>query len=372
MIERKIISDKLNKFQPIILGYIPICFVLFSIVFLLMRFPSVAAQGITDGIDLSLGTLIPTLFPFMVLSSLMIEQHIFDNIPKPLKSLFRAIFSVDGSSIGVIILSMIGGLPLGCKMTAQLYESGKISRCNGRRMMLFCFCMGPAFTIGSVGLFMLSSQKAGVVIYASLILSTLTIGILSRFFEYEDSVYLPSNSHEIKQPFSISLVRSVSDASKAMLNVCAWVIIFSCIINLTEVIPMNESVRFFLGCILEVSNGAYLASGNLPLPIIAGIIGFGGFCGHCQVMPYIIRLKLKYKFFLVSRIIGGALSVIYCKVLLNFFPISYEVFSLGTLPNEKAFGVSSWVSIGMLFTAALFLLGDSTAIKIKSKKDHRN
>ena len=372
MIKRKIISDKPDKYSPVILGYIPISFMLFFIAFLLIRFPSVAAQGITNGIDLSLGTLIPTLFPFMVLSSLMIEQRIFDNIPKPIKNLSRAIFSVEGSNIGVIILSLIGGLPIGCKMAAQLYESGKISRCNGRRMMLFCFCMGPAFTIGSVGLFMLSSQKAGAVIYASLILSALTIGILSRFFESEDSVYLPVKASETKLPFSISLVRSVSDASKAMLNVCAWVIIFSCISNLTQVMPMNESARFFLGCILEVTNGAYLASGNLPLPIIAGIIGFGGLCGHCQIMPYIIRLKLKYKFFLVSRIISGALSVVYCKVLLEIFPVSYEVFSLGTLPSEKAFGVSSWVSLGMLFTAALFLLGDSTAIKIKSKKDHRN
>jgi sporulation integral membrane protein YlbJ len=367
MTERKIIYRKLNKSSAVILGYIPISFIMFFIAFLLMRFPSVAAQGITDGIDLSLGTLIPTLFPFMVLSSLMIEQHIFDNIPKPLKNLSEALFSLDGLCLGVIILSLIGGLPLGCKMTAQLYENGKISRWSARRMMLFCFCMGPAFTIGSVGLFMLSSQKAGVLIYASLVLSALSVGVLSKFFENEDSIYLPAKTYETKPPFSVSLVRSVSDGGKAILNVCAWVIIFSCIINLAEVLPINESVQFFLDCTLEVTNAAYLASGNLPLPIIAGIIGFGGLCGHCQVMPYIIKLKLNYKYFLVSRIISGALAVIYCKVLLKIFPVSYEVFSVGTLPTEKAFGISSWVSIGMLFTAALFLLGDSTAIKIKSK-----
>ena len=89
-------------------------------------------------------------------------------------------------------------------------------------------------------------------------------------------------------------------------------------------------------------------------------------------MPYLIKLHLKYKYFFVSRIIGGALAVIYCKILLNFFPVTYEVFSLGTLPDESAMGVSSYVSLAMLFSAGLFLLGDSTAIKIKIKKDHRN
>ena len=372
MSERESISDKINKYYPILLGYIPISFTLFFIGFLLLRFPSVAAQGISNGIDLSLGTLIPTLFPFIILSTLMVEQQIFDYIPKSLKRISRAVFDIDGSCLGVIVLSLIGGLPLGCKLISQLYEKGRISRCNGRRMALFCFCMGPAFTIGSVGLFMLSSEKAGFILYASVVLSAMTIGVLSRFFEAEDNVYLPTKFSDSKQPFSVSLVRSVSDGSKAMLNVCAWVIVFSCISKLTEVLPMDESARFFLGCISEVTNGAYLASGNMSLPIIAGIIGFGGLCGHCQVMPYIIKLHLKYKYFLVARIISGALSVIYCKFLLSFFPVSYEVFALGSLPTDKAFGVSAHVSLAMLFSAGLFLIGDSTAITIKSKKDHRN
>lgn len=371
MSEKKIISPKAKKYFPLVLGYIPVSFLLFFTAFMLMRFPSVTAQGISDGIDLSLGTLIPTLYPFMILSTLMVEQQVFDHIPKVLKNITKHLFGLDGSCLGVIILSFIGGLPIGCKTAAQMYESGKISRTASRRLMLFCFCMGPAFAVSSVGLFMLSSPKAGFIIYASLILSALTVGVLSRFFETEDCVFLPEKATDTKLPFSISLVRSVSDGSKAMLNVCAWVIIFSCIGKLTEVLPINDSLKFFFGCILEVTNGAYLASGNLPLPIIAGIIGFGGLCGHCQVMQYLIKLKLRYKYFLVARIISGALSVIYCKILLDFFPVTYEVFSLGTLPSEKAFGISSWVSLAMMFSAGLLLIGDSTAIKIKTKKDHR-
>ena len=371
MRERKVISEKIKKYSPVIFGYVPVCFMIFFTAFLLMMFPSAAAQGISDGIDLSLGTLIPTLFPFMILSTIMVEQHIFDNIPKQLHIISNVLFSMDSSCIGVFILSLVGGLPIGCKITSQLYENGRVSRCQARRMSLFCFCMGPAFTISSVGIFMLSSKNAGVILYVSIILSALTLGILSRFFESEDNVYLPEKNSDIKPPFSISLVRSVSDGSKAMLNICAWVIIFSCVGRLIEILPMDETVRFFLECISEVTNGAYIASGNLPLPIIAGIVGFGGLCGHCQVMPYITKLHLRYKYFLVARIISGALSVIYCKLLLNFFPVTYEVFAIGTLPNESAISISARVSLAMLISAGLFLIGDNTAVTIKAKKDHR-
>ncbi len=365
------ISIKLKKYSPAVLSYIPLSFTLFFIAFLLLRFPETAAQGISDGIDLSLGTLIPTLYPFMVLSTLIIELCIFDRIPDFLGRLSSFLFALEGKCLGTIILSMIGGLPLGCKMTSEMYEKGEISRSQGRRMLLFCYCCGPAFAVSSVGLYMMGSKKAGVIIYASIILSSLTVGILSRFFEEEDNFYVKSKSNDTDGNFSSCFVRSVSKGSTAMLSVCSWVILFSSVGRLIEILPINRSVSFFLGCILEVTNGAYTASGKLPLPIIAGIIGFGGLCGHCQVMPYVIKLRLKYKFFFTSRIICGALSVIYCKALLVFFPVSYEVFSLGTLPPQNASGISWGVSVAMLFLAGLFLLGDSTVIRIKAKKDHR-
>ena len=360
-----------KKIPAATLCYILVSFSILFIAFLLLRFPETAAQGISDGIDLSLGTLIPTLYPFLVLSILIIELRIFDRIPKALSNISYFIFSLDGKCLGAIILSIIGGLPLGCKIASELYEKGAISRSQGKRLLLFCYCCGPAFAISSVGLYMLGSKKSGVIIYASLILSVITTGILSRFFETEDNYFLTAKDDNTSDSFSAKLVRSVSDGSVAILSICGWVILFSSVNRLIEAIPLNSSVRFFLSCILEMTNGAYTASGNLPLPIVAGIIGFGGLCGHCQVMPYIIKLRLKYKYFLTSRIICGALSVIYCKILLEIFPVTYDVFSIGTLPSQSSTVISSSISVAMLFSAGLFLIGDSTVIKIKAKKDHR-
>lgn len=364
----KNILSQYQRYTAVITGYIPISFAVFFTGFLLLRYPEVSAQGISDGIDLCLGTLIPTLFPFMVISTLMIKEKLFDRIPYILKRLTETIFSLDGKCLGAIIISMVGGLPVGCKIAADLYESGEISQSQARRLTLFCYCTGPAFTVSSVGLYMLGSKKAGALIYVSLVLSAVSVGVLSRFFEDDDNLYLHTKSPDKKDIFSANLVNSVSSGSGAMLNICAWVILFSCIVKLTEILSSDKALSFFLSCILEVTNGAYLASGNMPLPIVAGIIGFGGLCGHCQVMPYLVKLKMKYKFFFVSRVVCAALSVIYCKLLTDIFPVSYEVFSMGTLPSEKASGVSSAVSVAMLFTAGLFLLGDSAVIRIKRKQ----
>ena len=362
----------INKSSKIIFRYIITAFAVFTIGFMLLRFPETASQGISDGVDLSLGTLIPSLFPFMVLSTFIIETGFFRRIGKIADIIMLRLFSLSGSCLRVIILSMIGGLPLGCKMISELYSKGEISLVHGRRMMLFCFCTGPAFTISSVGMYMLGSKQAGAVIYISLILSSLTVGILSRFFGEDSNKNLSVQQDLCSPQISVNLVKAVSTGSTAMLGVCAWVIVFSCLMCLIEILPLSQSLKFAIFTLLEVTNGVRFASGTLSLPLIAGIISFGGFCGHCQVMPYIINLRLKYKYFLTSRIVGASLSVIFCELLMKIIPVSYEVFSMGTLPSESDLTVSAVYSISMLATAGLFLLGDSAVFRIKTKKDHRN
>ncbi len=361
----------IKKIPSVVFYYILVTFGIFFIGFMLLRYPETASQGISDGVDLSLGTLIPSLYPFMVLSTLIIELGIFNQMPGFLEKISYKLFSLDGKALGVIIMSLIGGLPLGCKMTSELYERGEITQNQGHRLVLFCYCCGPAFTISSVGLYMLGSKEAGTVIYASLLLANMTVGILSRFFGEEDDYRLQRKAHVDTQSFSVSLVKAVSSGSTAMLSICAWVILFSGINRLVEILPLSDSIKLFFYTVSEVTNGVRISAGSLSLPIISGIIGFGGLCGHCQVIPYIIKLRLNYKYFLTSRIVCAALSVVYCEALLKVFPVSYQVFSVGSLPEKSSLGVSAVYSISMLATAGLFLLGDSAVFRIKSKKDHR-
>lgn len=360
-----------SKTEPLhIISFLPLTFIIFFIAFMLLRFPETASQGITDGVDLSIGILIPSLYPFMILSTFITETGIFQKTPDFIDKLAEKLFALNGSCIYVIVLSLVGGLPMGCKMTSELYEKGKITANQGQRLMMFCYCCGPAFTISSVGMYILGSKSAGAILFASLVLSSLTVGILSRIFNNADSKksYIKSDSQQ--QTLSVSLVKSVSQGSSAMLNICAWVILFSCINRLVEILPINDQLRIFSYSVLEVTNAVYALSGKMSLPIIAGVIGFGGLCGHCQVMPYLLKLKLKYKYFITSRIVSGALAVIYCEALMKIIPVSYQVFSIGTRPPRTDLTASSILSISMLFLAGLFLIGDSTIIKIKTKKHH--
>ncbi len=348
--------------------YLSVIFLIFLFAFTVLRFPETSGQGISDGIDICLGTLIPSLYPFMVISSLIINLNLTELSERHLNRISNFIFKLPGKCLGIIFLSFVGGFPVGGKMIKEMYEKKEITASQGQRLLLFCVNPGPAFAVSSVGFYMLGSKKAGLIIYISLISASIIVGILSRFFsseEVNDEYCAKSLEPDI---FSQSLIKSVAAASTSMLGVCSWVIIFSCINKLLEITHYSDSLKMFLYCILEVTNGCLVSAGNLPVPIIAGIIGFGGICTHFQIMSAINKVNLKYKHFITARILCGALSVIICNFILNCFPVSYDVFSYGTLPKEVATGISLPVSLGMLLMCILSIFGDRIYIRIKGTK----
>ena len=61
----------------------------------------------------------------------------------------------------------------------------------------------------------------------------------------------------------------------------------------------------------------------------------------------------------MSRIVSGALSAIYCKVLLDFFPITETVMMTKSGLSVYTFSVSAPVSAAMLLTAGVYIINTS-------------
>lgn len=361
-------SIQSNKGRIFTFKYIISTFFIFILGFMFLKFPEATGQGISDGIDLCLGTLIPSLLPFLVISSLTVNLNTFKFFTKVFSKATNLLFRLPGKCLGVILMSMVGGYPVGSKMIYDLYACNEITLMQGKRLLLFCINPAPAFVISSVGFYMLGSKKAGVIIYLSVILSSFLLGFILRFFENEETATTNNFTENNTNSFSNEIVRSVLSSGKSMLFICIWVVLFSAISRLIDIIPFTPGFRMFLCCTLEVTNGCYLASGNLALPVIACIIGFGGICTHFQVVDTVRALKLRYKYFIISRIIHGALSAVICNLMLRIYPVSYDVFSVGTLPTVQVSSASYAFSVSMAAMCALIMLGEQFYIKINQKK----
>ncbi len=352
------INVNFNKASIFVIRYAISTFFLFTVAFILLRFPDCSAQGVKNGIDICLTALVPGLYPFMILTNLYISSKAAEMRFSPVDRICRFIFRLPGCCAAVIFFSLIGGLPIGAGMSAQLYERGLISKEQCGRMICFCVNPGPAFVISVVGLSALKSQKTGILIYVSLILSSLIIGIVSRFFGSEAETYKNSPVKEFSSERKSIVENAVIKSSKSIFAVCAWVVAFSCLSEMIINLGFSDGTNNFLMCVTEITKGSLVASENYPVPVVAAVIGFGGICGHFQLLRYVNAAELRYKYFLVSRVINSGLSAVICGLLLKIFPVAEETFSMGVKPERGELSGSVILSVLMIIMAALFILGD--------------
>ncbi len=360
--------NKMSRIYLFIARYLFSVFAVCSAAFILLKFSAYSASGVKKGIDICMNSLIPSLYPFMILTNYYALSELSDFNVRLINKLCSVLFRLPGCSAAVILFSFVGGLPVGAKMSAGLYERGLISKEQCRRMMCFCVNPGPAFVISAVGMNMLGSEATGVIIYVSLILSSVAMGIASRFFTTENESYINYAYIENREDYGSPLEKAVIRSSKSIFSICAWVVAFSCLNEITANLNINESLRLFILCTSEMTNGCLKASESFSAPIVAAVIGFSGFCGHLQLIGEINKVKLKYKYFLVGRIINSGLCAVICGFLLKCFPVAEETFSVGVKPEVSENSGSLVLSVLMLLMAFLFLIGDDYRLERKNTK----
>jgi hypothetical protein len=254
-------------------------------------------------------------------------------------------------------LSLIGGFPIGAKLTFELLDKGQITKNQAVRLNMFCMSGGPAFVILSVGLNMLNSKKAGVILFVSLTLSSIILGIISSVFDDKETINFSKNQKKISPSFALS--SAITDSINTILSICAWVILFSAIIECVS----NQHL-FYFKSVLEVTNGCILLAGRVNLPIICALLGFGGLCVHCQVFSYISASGLKYYKFLVFRALNAILSSTICYLIILRFPVEISTAVLNETTKVVPFSVSASSFIAVLVMCIILIFDIDSKKKV--------
>lgn len=316
----------------------------------LLVYPSYTTAGIKKGLLLLGENIIPSLFPFMVLSTYVSQSTATEFLARLIDKPSRKIWNVNGNGLIAVFLGLIGGYPVGAKTVSEFYTDGKLSQQEASKLMNWCVNPGPAFVITAVGTFMLKNTVSGIILYASNLLSCLYISIFTRFFNSIEIQKTPCNKS--KENSSNLLIKSVAVGSEGMLSTCGWVLTFSAVAALLDAMVTAKGLRLFLQCVTEVTTGCSICTQNrLPLPAISAVIGFGGFAVIAQVSPYLNKCGVSIKQFVCWKVVNGALSAFFCSGLLKLFPRGIAVFS-STAHTSPVPTLSDGISVAIV----LFLM----------------
>ena len=147
-----------------------------------LKYSELCAEGVRKGIELSVNKLIPSLFPFMVISEITVATSACKPLLKIFAKPLSKIFNISTEGALPFLLGMLFGFPIGIKTAISLYESGKIDRSELIRLSLFTSIPSPAFFISAVGEGLFGSTMLGLTLYLIALLFLSTFFSMQHYF----------------------------------------------------------------------------------------------------------------------------------------------------------------------------------------------
>ena len=229
-----------------------------------------ACDSAREALDLCFRTIIPSLFPFFLLSAFM-----------------------TGLGGGNLYFSgFLGGYPVGAQTLALWVKSGKLDQSAANRYLSWCSQAGPSFIFG-IAASQFPHMVYGWALWGIQILSALTV----KYFLCPSIRSMP----EKDRSGSPNLSSSMNTALQAMASVCGWVILFRVILGFLDrwfffLLPDTEKI--LISGLLELTNGCLMLQriDDLRLRFLLCLLflNFGGFCVVLQTLSVAENLDIRY------------------------------------------------------------------------------
>lgn len=296
-----------------------------AIIILIILDPKPNIDACLDGILLWSTAVLPTLFPFFFLTTILTELNVTLRLSKLFFPITSRVFRTSGLSGYVYATSIISGYPMGAKTTADLYQKGYISSGQAYKITTFTSTSGPLFIIGTVGSKMFGQKSLGVLILLCHILGSFLNGLLYRnCFESEkpiSKIYTQSSNNVLEDAMYNSI--------KNILVVGGYIAIFSMLISMIDrfniFTPISSvfslifgvdklTINAVLSGLIEVTSACFKLSAlsistKKALILCTGLISFGGASIHMQAYTFLKRFNMPIGFYLKSKVTQTIISV---------------------------------------------------------------
>ena len=252
--------------------------------------PLACIEGVRAGLNSCAEQVIPALFPFFVVSSLVAAGPLAKVLGVVVWPFTRFGLGIrDGRAATALLLSWLGGFAVAARVISQMYSEGVVSRRQAQLLLVCGVGSGPAFVVNTVGVLMLGSVRLGWCIFAALLLADLAVGLLARLLLPAEPLCTGRvRPAPAEQAGGFGFVAAVQGAVQSMLTVCGFVVFFSFLNRvLRDLLPACDPVRAAAAALLEVTGGCIQASQ------LGGAAAVYGCCAALSVQSLSVLLQVR-------------------------------------------------------------------------------
>ena len=311
---------------------------------LLIVFSERAGTYTLDGLLLCATKIIPSLFPYMVISSLLVYSGLAERLGRIIP--VASAFNLPREAGAPLILGAVCGFPVGAKTAVDLFKNGCISKTQSEVLISISNNTGPSFVVGVVGALFWGSPGFGWALYFFQLLAAAAAGgIVNRLlFPFRNSG-LSGKVSRPARPFSLLFSTAVSEAAASCLSICGFVAFFYVVIRfITDaltVVSAGPLPSALIAACLEFSTGTALSAdlGGWAGAFLCGFsVGWAGLSVFFQAgafaLPAGLSLKRTVAVKSLQGIFTGALSAVYVSV----FPVAPARLSVDAISIAESAG----------------------------------
>lgn len=316
-------------------------------------YPQEVLSSATTGLTLWVSYIVPALFPFFVISDILMKQGFVHFLGVLLEPLMRPLFRLPGKASFILAMTHTSGIPIGAILTCKMRKDGEITRTEGERLLAFTSNPSPGFMFGAIASGMLGNPALGIVIAGSIYISNLIVGLLFRFYGESPStpisyrISFSKAMHELeiaqqknKKPLGEMIAESVRESTSTILLVGGFIVFFSVITNMLTAWNITSLLAAMSnrlsGGVLSLEGGTALINGiietslgckaavtafsalNIKVGVLAFMLGWGGISVFAQVASFTSSTDLRFLPFIVGRTLHGILAFIISQIILKY------------------------------------------------------
>lgn len=320
----------MKKFNSVV-----IMLVLFFICFEILTESASILESVRFSLNIFKNNIFPSLFPFFIISSLLIKYGFVELMGNLFKNFMNCVFRINSKCAFIFFMSIISGNPANAKYTRELYLNGEINKYEATKILCFTSFTSPLFILGTISLF-LNNKEASLLILICHYLGNIVVGIMLRNYypsKRENSNVSLKNAIEKmhlkrisnKEGFGTIITNSLVNSINTLLLILG--VITMCLVLTTIIdnnIDLNTTLQSILNGFVEMTQGLkYISLEPIPLKLkstlTAMILSFGGLSVHMQVMSILSDTDIKYLPFLCSRVICSLVSSFLVYILFDLW-----------------------------------------------------
>lgn len=273
------------------------------------------------GLQLWFEKMIPALFPFMILSGIMVRMNLTGIFAKLLYPVIRPIYRVSSNGCYAMIIGFLCGFPMGAKTIADLVRREMISHKEAEYLLAFCNNIGPVYFCSFV--LPLLNRQAVLPYLFGMFGIPLLYGIILRYTIYRE---LPRNlcmmiPASTKQGSLLNEVDdSINSSIQSILSLGGYMIVF----NMLNMVPhmLIGPKSFAFAPLLEITGGLTLLDGRFPLYCLI-MLCFGGISCMAQTNNCIRGTQLSLMKYMGHKLVLVLLTCLFYFSWFLLFPDSF-------------------------------------------------